>query len=260
MTATLDQWYPPDWAEDWDRVGLVVGDPADEVIKAYLTVDCMPEVVAEAVRVGANLIVAHHPLLLRGVSSVAATTFKGRVIRDLIRGGIALHVIHTNADIAQPGVSDALAHRLGLVDLRPLVPSVGAAIGGGRGSGRIGSLPRPMTLTELVQHARDVLPVTSWGIRAGGDPHRPVRTMAVCGGAGDTFLAAAQAAGVDAYLTADLRHHPASEYLADVGPALIDAAHWATERPWLDDLARRMRNEAGLDTVVSDVVTDPWNV
>lgn len=260
LTAILDEWYPPAWAEDWDRVGLVVGDPDIEVTRAYVAVDCVPQVVADAIAAGAQLIIAHHPLLLRGVSSVAATTYKGRVIRDLIRAGMGLHVIHTNADVAQPGVSDALAACLGLGELRPLVPTLGAAAGDGRGIGRIGVMPQPMTLAELAAHARRTLPATSWGVRAGGDPARLIRTVAVCGGAGDSYLSAAAAAGVDAYLTADLRHHPASEYLSEDGPALLDAAHWATERPWLDDVARRMREEAGVDTVVSDVVTDPWNV
>ncbi|MEV6525752.1 Nif3-like dinuclear metal center hexameric protein [Longispora sp. NPDC051575] len=260
LLALLDTWYPPAWAEDWDRVGLVVGDPEYFVHRVHLTVDCVPETIAEAIDAGAQLIVAHHPLLLRGVSSVAATTFKGRMIRDLIRAGVALHVVHTNGDVANPGVSDALADRLGMTDLRPLVPATGAAAGGGRGIGRIGELSEDMTLAEFAEHANCVLPTTSWGVRAGGDPDRIVRTVAVSGGAGDSYLMAATSAGVDAFLTSDLRHHPASEHLAAGGPALLDAAHWATERPWLDDLARRMRDEAGVDTVVSDAVTDPWNV
>ena len=84
--------------------------------------------------------------------------------------------------------------------------------------------------------------------------------MAVCGGAGDSFLDEAAAAGVDAYLTADLRHHPASEHLAAGGPALIDVAHWASERPWLDDVAGWLRTQFPVETVVSDLDTDPWTV
>jgi putative NIF3 family GTP cyclohydrolase 1 type 2 len=84
--------------------------------------------------------------------------------------------------------------------------------------------------------------------------------VAVCGGAGDGFLADAAMAGADAYLTADLRHHPASEYLAEHGPALLDAAHWATERPWLDDLAAQLRGTLGVETIVSDLDTDPWTL
>jgi len=117
-----------------------------------------------------------------------------------------------------------------------------------------------MTLAELTAFAADRLPATSAGVRAAGDPGRIIRTLAVCGGAGDSFLGDAQRAGVDAYLCADLRHHPASEHLAAGGPALLDVAHWATERPWLDEVAGWLRGELGADVMVSDVDTDPWTV
>jgi dinuclear metal center YbgI/SA1388 family protein len=255
--AALERRYPPAWAESWDRVGLVLGEPGAPVRRVLCVVDCVPETVAEALDAGADLIVAHHPLLLRGVSSVAPTTYKGRIVHTLIKRDIALYVAHTNADVANPGVSDALAARLGLRDLRPLRPAVDDEA---RGTGRIGRLPAPTTLAELTHLAARALPRTAWGVRAAGPPDRIVETVAVCGGAGDSFLADATAAGVDAYLTADLRHHPVSEHLADGGPALLDAAHWATERPWLDDLAAHLRADCGVATTVSDLDTDPWTV
>ncbi len=262
VVAELERRYPPAWAEEWDRVGLVLGEPGAAVRRVLCVVDVVPETVAEALAADVDMIVAHHPLLLRGVSSVAPTTYKGRIIHQLIKADIALYVAHTNADVAAPGVSDALADRLGLVDLRPLQPSRPGtpAAGSGRGTGRIGRLPQPMTLAELARHAAAVLPATAAGVRAAGDPDRAVRTLAVCGGAGDSFLADATAAGVDAYLTADLRHHPAGEHLAADGPALLDATHWATERPWLDDLAAVLRTAPGVETLVSDLDTDPWTV
>lgn len=243
-------------------MGLVLGEPQAAVRRVLCVVDCVPETVAEALAADVDLIVAHHPLLLRGVSSIAPTTYKGRIIHQLIKHDVALYVAHTNADVANPGVSDALAARLGLQDLRPLRPAAlgTPAAGEGRGTGRIGRLPRPMTLAALTAHAAAVLPATAWGVRAAGDPERTITTVAVCGGAGDSFLADAVAAGVDAYLTADLRHHPASEHVAGGGPALLDAAHWATERPWLDDLAAYLRESAGVEVIVSDLDTDPWTV
>jgi dinuclear metal center YbgI/SA1388 family protein len=259
LVALLDQRYPPSWAESWDRVGLVLGDPEAPVRRVLLVVDCVPETTEQAVEQRAELIVAHHPLLLRGVSSVAPTTYKGRIVHRLIRAGIALYTAHTNADVAAPGVSDALAARLGLVDLRPLRVAADDP-DGRRGVGRIGRLPAPRDLAAVTQLAARALPPTAWGVRAAGTPSRQVSTVAVCGGAGDAFLGDAVAAGVDAYLTADLRHHPASEHLADGGPALLDAAHWATERPWLDDVAGYLRQAAGVETIVSDLDTDPWTL
>jgi dinuclear metal center YbgI/SA1388 family protein len=259
VAAFLDRRYPPGWAESWDRVGLVLGEPAAPVQTVLAVVDCVPETVEEAVALGAQLIVAHHPLLLRGVTSVAPTTYKGRVVHRLIRAGVALFTAHTNADVAAPGVSDALAARLGLKDLRPLRP-LDSAAPDDRGAGRIGELPAAMSLGSFARLAGAALPVTAWGVRAAGDPEREVRTVAVCGGSGDAFLADAVRAGVDAYLTADLRHHPVSEHLADGGPALVDAAHWATERPWLDALAVELHEGLGVRTVASDLDTDPWTV
>ncbi|MEO3817184.1 Nif3-like dinuclear metal center hexameric protein [Plantactinospora sp. B24E8] len=262
VVAVLDGRYPPSWAEGWDRVGLVVGEPSAPVRRICCVVDVVPETVAEALDHGAELIVAHHPLLLRGVSSVAATTYKGRIVHQLIRGGVALYVAHTNADVADPGVSDALAARLGLTGLRPLRPAApgSPAAGQGRGIGRVGELPAPMTLADLTGYAAEVLPPTAWGVRAAGDPGRMIRTVAVSGGAGDSYLEDARRAGADAFLTADLRHHPVSEYVAEGGPALLDAAHWATERPWLDDVAEHLRTHLPVETVVSDLDTDPWTV
>ncbi|MET0417679.1 MAG: Nif3-like dinuclear metal center hexameric protein [Actinoplanes sp.] len=258
MVNALDRRYPRDWAESWDRVGLVLGDLDGTVRRVLCVVDCVPETVDQALTEGVDLIVAHHPLLLKPVSSIAPDTYKGRIIHRLIRGDVALYAAHTNADTANPGVSDALAARLGLTGLRPLVPATGAAEGGGRGLGRVGELPEQMTLSELTGFAAARLPLTTAGIRSAGDPEQVIRTLAVCGGAGDSFLADARRAGVDAYLCADLRHHPVSEHLADGGPALLDVAHWASERPWLDELAEWLRGEFAIDVVVSDLDTDPW--
>jgi dinuclear metal center YbgI/SA1388 family protein len=262
VVAALERRYPPAWAQEWDRVGLVLGEPAAPVRRVACVVDCVPETVDEALAGGADMIVAHHPLLLRGVSSVAPTTYQGRIIHQLIKNDAALYVAHTNADVANPGVSDALAARLGLLDLRPLDPPApgSPAAGDGRGLGRIGRLPRPMTLVELTAYAARALPPTTWGVRAAGEPDRVLSTVAVSGGSGGEFLDAASAAGVDAFLTADLRHHPASEHVAGDGPALLDAAHWATERPWLDDLAAYLRAALAVETAVSDLDTDPWTV
>ncbi len=122
VIGALETAYPPALAESWDSVGLVAGDPADEVRKVVVAVDATAAVVDEALASGAQLLLVHHPLLLRGVDTVGAHTPKGALLHRLIRGGCALYSAHTNADRADPGVSDALAGALGLVATRPLVP------------------------------------------------------------------------------------------------------------------------------------------
>jgi len=122
VVDSLDAAYDPRWADPWDAVGLVCGDPAQPVRRVLLAVDPVRAVADEAVEVGADLLVTHHPLLLQPVHGVAATTPKGAVVHRLIGAGVALQVCHTNADSATPGVSDALAMALGLDDLHPLEP------------------------------------------------------------------------------------------------------------------------------------------
>ena len=369
VISVLESAYPPALAADWDAVGLVCGDPAEPVRSVLFAVDPVPATVAEAD--GAQLLVTHHPLLLRGVHGVGADTPKGALLHRLIRSGTALFTAHTNADAADPGVSDALAAAIGLDVHAPLVPAaeppldkivtfipVGpdistvrdalAAAGAGRigdyshcsfatagtgqflpmtganptigevgrlervaetklemilprarraevvaalraahpyeepafdvleiaelpsrcGLGRIGSLPAPEPLAAFAERVAGALPATAAGVRAAGDPQRMIEKVAVCGGAGDSALDAAIAAGVDAYVTADLRHHPASEHLLAGSlagrptPALVDIAHWASEWPWCQQAADVVRAglDGSVDVRVSRRRTDPWTV
>lgn len=119
---TLDGWFDPRRAESWDAVGLVCGDPDESIERILLAVDPVPATVDEAIRTGSGLLLTHHPLLLTGVHGVPADDPKGALIHRMIRAGLAHFVAHTNADVADPGVSDALAARLGLQNLRPLEP------------------------------------------------------------------------------------------------------------------------------------------
>jgi dinuclear metal center YbgI/SA1388 family protein len=250
--------YPAEWAEHWDRVGLVTGRPEQSIHRVLCVIDVTPDTVAEAIALKADLILAHHPLLLKGVSSVAAVNPAGRMIHELIANDVALFVAHTNADIASPGVSDALADALGIVGRMPLRPAKFPATGDGRGHGRVGRLPVVMPLREFAQLAARVLPTGDLGVRIAGDPAKRITLVAVCGGSGDEFLPQARELGVDVYLTGDLKHHKASDHLLEGGPALIDAGHWATEQPWLAEVAQWLQKEASLETVVSSVRTDPW--
>ncbi len=366
--AVLDELYDPLWAESWDAVGLVTGDLDRPLTRVLLAVDPVKAVIDEAVAWGADLLVTHHPLLLRGVHGVATTTPKGRAVTTLVRNDVALLVAHTNADVADPGVSDALAAALGVLGTTPLRPSSPAAtyklvtfvppddaarvidalaaagagdIGGyercawtaegtgtfrggedtnpavgerghvenvtetrvemvvptsarhavisalramhpyeepafdllvtapspgARGTGRVGHLASPMALADFGRTVRQALPPTTSGVRVAGDPDSTVTTVAVCGGAGDDLFDEVRASGADVYVTADLRHHPASEALEHGRPALVDCAHWATEWPWLHEaeslllagLGTRPGGSDSVETRVSQVVTDPW--
>lgn len=367
VVETLDRRYPPHTAEDWDTVGLTCGDRSDAVRRVLFAVDPLPQVVDEALSWNADLLVTHHPLLLRGVHSVSADTWKGRALHQLIQGSCALYTAHTNADVASGGVNDALAEVLGLTGVTPLrawpneptdkvvtfVPAADAskvidamaAAGGGTlgnyvrcswtspgtgtftpqvgavptigavgqvetleehrvemlvprrlrtavldalrsahpyeevavdvyelasaasdtGLGRVGALTQALTLKDFAKEVAKVLPVTPGGVRFFGDPMRTITRVAVCGGAGDGLLSDAAEADADVLVTADLRHHPASDLSADGGPALVDPGHWASEWPWLPKAATALAEalEVGghdattVETRVSTLVTDP---
>jgi dinuclear metal center YbgI/SA1388 family protein len=257
---TVERLWPLSGAEAWDAPGLVAGDPAAPVERILLAVDAVSATVDEAVELGADLLIAHHPLLLRGVTSIAEDRYKGALLARLIRGGVALYGAHTTADVVVGGTSDVLASRLGLRDTTPIAP----AADGVTGIGRVGDLPEPTTLGQLARTLADLLPPTAGGVRAAGDYRQPVTRVAVCGGAGDSLLSAEAVRTADVYVTADLRHHPASEAREQAvlggGPALLDVSHWASEWLWLDTAADQLRQALpGVEVVVSELRTDPWD-
>jgi len=255
VIAALEQRYPPSLASDWDAVGLIAGDLKATIRTVLFAVDSVPAVIDQAIMEQADLIVVHHPLFLRPVHGVPTTSAKGRMVHDCISHGIALYAAHTNADHADPGVSDALASALGVHHGRPIEPNTA---GSSTGTGRIGALAQPMTLDTFVRHVRTALPPTR--IRVAGDLTQMINTVAVCGGAGDSLLESVGDA--DVYVTADLRHHRAQDHLVTGGCALIDVSHWASEWPWLTVAAAALESDLGAGTVrtiVSDVSTDPWN-
>lgn len=257
LVDLLHGWYPPATADSFDAVGLVSGDPSAEVTTVLFAVDPTIEVAREAVEWGADLLVVHHPLFLTAVSSVAATTPKGRTLHALTSAGCALLTAHTNADQAESGVSESLAIALGLRDLSPIRP---AGPGTTTGTGRIGTI-EPTSLEQFASHVAAVLPASAHGVRVAGDRERPVRRVAVCGGAGDFLLDELADSDVDVFVTSDLRHHRAGEFLEHGGPALVDVAHWAAEWTWLPVVEGRLRATVGdrVETRVSTLCTDPWS-
>jgi dinuclear metal center YbgI/SA1388 family protein len=259
--AALESLYPPYTASSWDRVGLVSGDLDQPVSLVHFAVDPTLAVIEEARVAGADLLITHHPLLLRGVHSVATSGAKGASVTALIENHIALYVAHTNADVASPGVCDALAAACALVDVLPL------QVVDGVGHGRVGSLALRLTLREFVQQLSEVLPRAVGGIRVAGPPDALVSRVAVVGGAGDDFFDVVRASGADVYVTADLRHHPALEAREEARggtPYLVDAGHWATEWLWLESACSELLGAlagrgTSLNTHICTLRTDPWD-
>ncbi|WP_426996068.1 Nif3-like dinuclear metal center hexameric protein [Pseudarthrobacter sp. N5] len=265
LLLAAEELWPESLAEDWDEVGLVAGHPSAAVRRVLFAVDPTLEVIEEAVEWGAQLLITHHPLLLKGVTSVAASTAKGKAIHRLIESGTALLTVHTNGDSAVGGVSDVLADALGLQDVTPLT----AASNGlpEEGIGRVGDLAEVMTLGDFAARVFSILPSVAGGVRVSGDKDGLVRRVAVCGGAGDSLFNEVRASNADIFVTADLRHHPASEAreaAINGRPYLIDVSHFASEWLWLPAAAEALGNvlaDQGHDVEVrvSTTNSDPWD-
>ncbi|WP_226346101.1 Nif3-like dinuclear metal center hexameric protein [Agilicoccus flavus] len=275
VLAHLRRFFPEESAQSWDRVGLVSGDPAQPVRRIHFAVDPTLAVIAEAGDAGADLLVTHHPLLMRGITSVVPTDAKGAAVTALVLADLALWTAHTNADVATPGVNTALARACGLdaATCTPLSDSEG------QGLGLVGDLGESISLGDLARRLESELPHAPVGVRVAGPPRAPVRRIALLGGAGDSLFEQVRASGADVYVTSDLRHHPALEAREQARaaggarpgdppeqagpPYLVDAGHWATEWLWLaqarDDLLAAL-GPAGttVETHVSTLCTDPW--
>ncbi|MGL3807290.1 Nif3-like dinuclear metal center hexameric protein [Paeniglutamicibacter sp. R2-26] len=265
VMLAIEELWPSSLAESWDAVGPVVGRPERPVRRIMFAVDPTLEVIADAVSRGTDLLVTHHPLLLKSVNSVAATGFKGEAVHLLIESGCALVTAHTNADSALGGVSDVLADLLGVTDTKPLAPSSDGLPE--EGIGRVGMLPEPMQLQDFASRVFSALPSVAGGVRVAGERAGIVRKVAVCGGAGDSLFDAVRAAEADVYVTADLRHHPASEAREaslNGKPYLIDVSHFASEWLWLPSAADALVNVLhdlghAVEAEVSNINSDPWD-
>lgn len=263
LVEILHRRYPPETAQERDRVGVVLGDLTGPAKRVYFAVDVLPETVAEAIEWGADFFIAHHPLFLfelnepePGEEPAPIAPWKTQLASQLELAGVVLLTLHTNADVANPGVSDALADALGLINVVEMP----------EGLGRIGEVVRPVPLAKFVEQISRNIPVGVNGVRATGDPHQLIKRVAVCGGSGDDRFEIVQGLGVDAFLTADLKHHRVCEALAAGAPVLIDGGHFATEWPWLAQAARLLAEDleesgyAPPEMKISDISTDPWRV
>ncbi|MFC8408976.1 Nif3-like dinuclear metal center hexameric protein [Arthrobacter sp. NPDC057259] len=265
VQVAVEELWPESLAEGWDEVGLVAGHPSAPVTRVLFAVDPTLEVIEEAVEWGAELLITHHPLLLKGVTSVAANTPKGRAVHRLIETGTALLTVHTNGDSAVGGVSDVLADALGLQDVQPLTQAANGLPE--EGIGRVGDLADVETLGDFAARVFGILPAVAGGVRVSGDRDGLVRRVAVCGGAGDSLFDQVRASNADVYVTADLRHHPASEAreaALNDRPYLIDVSHFASEWLWLPAAAEALGNvlaDQGHDVEirVSTTNSDPWD-
>ncbi len=254
ISNIIEKLAPVSLAEKWDNVGLMVGDLEKNIRKVYICLDVTSENVNNAINLGADMIISHHPLIFTPLKQITEDTTTGSIIRTIIKNDIAVYSAHTNLDNANGGMNDILAEKLGLENIRPFTDEE-CIDGNGNpldNIGRIGYLDSPIELDDFKSLVKSILGCRS--IRSVGDPSEAIHTVALCSGAGGDGIYSAYHAGADVYVTSDIRHHEA-QLAFELGINLIDAGHFETENIICEFLTDYLQdNLPDLEIIVSDAV------
>ena len=233
----LDEFCPPGFAMSWDNVGLQVGRADKEVQTIALALDATSEVIAEAVRQGADLILTHHPLLFGGIKQVTDSNYVGRRVLELAMHDIACFSMHTNFDVL--GMGDAAADLMKLSDREVLEVTFEDDISV-EGLGRTGSLIEPMKLSEVAEKTAEVFGISH--VRYYGAPDEMIVTCAILPGAGHGEIDIALKSGADVLITGDISHHDGLDAV-EKGIAVIDAGHYGIEKIFIPYMREYLERE-----------------
>jgi len=224
ILSLLESVAPPHLQESYDNAGLLVGHPCTSVTGILFCLDSTEAIIEEAIGLGCNLVVAHHPIVFRGLKRFNGTNYVERTVMQAIRHNVAIYAIHTNLDnVYHQGVNAKIAEKLGLLHTRILAPRPGWQ---DVGAGLLGELPEPVSEMDFLQAVK-------LAFRAGVIRHtallgRPVQRVAVCGGSGSFLLSDARRAGADVFITADFKYH---EFFDADGEIMIaDIGHYESEQ------------------------------
>lgn len=227
IASAIEAFASPSLQESWDNTGWQIAPYglSARCSGVMLCLDVTPAVVAEAKDSGCNLIISHHPLLFKGLRSITRASHVQCAVIEAIRHGIAIYSSHTALDSAPEGVSRELGHRLGLVGMRPLVPS---SVNPQAGLGIIGdTATQPFTRNSLINAVKDVYQAPCVRVTQGPGQPAPIRRVALCSGAGGEYIPDAVSAGADAYITSDVRYHDFLDHGHEM--LIIDTGHFESE-------------------------------
>jgi len=243
---SIESVAPRSAQEQWDNSGMQVGDTGREIHSVLLTTDVTTEVVNEAIILGCDLIISHHPLLFHGLKQVCGQTPQARIVEMAIKHDIAIYSAHTNLDSVVGGINTSLAERLGLIDCRLLTEC---------GLGAIGRLQKPVNYLDFIGTIRAKLDCTY--VRYTRPAKEQVQTVALCGGSGAEFIDEAINQGADVYLTADCKYHEFQD--ADGRIGLIDIDHWYSERH-AREIFRDIIEPLGVKCIISEKDKSPIQI
>ena len=233
VADAVNRLAPRKLAEDWDNPGLLLGDPSAEVKKIFVCLDVLNDKISQAVKLDAQLIVAHHPLIFHAIKNVRFDLPLGNKIARLIKNNVAVFAAHTNLDTAAGGVNDVLAKKIGLVDVKNFGDEEFSM-------GRLGVLETPMTAVDFARHVKKSLNAENVRLVDAGD--FKISKVGICGGAGADFIQKAKFFGAQAFVTGDVKYHEA-QAAVESGIHVVDAGHFATEFPIVRELAAYLRDE-----------------
>ena len=228
ITDAIEQYAPVRLQEEWDNAGIQVGDPDADITGVLLCTDATEAVVAEAIERGFNLVIAHHPLIFRGLKKIMGRTPVERAVAMAIKHDITIYSAHTNMDSAWQGVSFRMADKIGMTNVQFLddnrVDPYGEQLSTSAGCGVIGDI-EPMAAREVMKRVKEAFEVGA--VRYSGYGDRIVTRVALCGGAGGFLLDKAVAMGAQLYVTADMRYH---DFLDNAQRIVVaDIGHYESE-------------------------------
>ena len=239
--------------EDFDNVGLMVGDREKSVKKVLLALDCTLKVIEEAKRENADLIITHHPLIFRKPSNITTDTLQGKKIIELIKNDISLYSSHTNLDSVENGLNHTIVSMLGFENSKILEKNKREE---SAGLGRIVKLPKVTTLEELVEKVKKSLKINNLRVVKGNDN---ISKIAIINGSGQDFIGKAVNLGVDTIITGDTTYHFASDY-KEMGINIIDVGHFGSEQIVFFNVMEKLKEKfEHIDFITSNVETDPYS-
>lgn len=251
----IEKFAPKFLKEDYDNVGLMVGDEQKEVKKVLLALDCTKEVIGEAVELGVDLIVTHHPLLFKKPKNIVKGDLLGNKIINLIQNDIALYSCHTNLDSARGGINETLVKILGFNSNQIIEPTEAKNYKDG-GIGRVVNFDKEIDLDEVIRIVKKNLNIKNMRVVRGSNK---VNTLAIINGSGQDFFYKAKSLGVDCIITGDTTYHFASDF-KEMGISIIDAGHFSTEFiAFLDSLEFLKEKFKDVEFITSKKCNDPYD-
>ena len=250
ICALIEQEYGTEYACDWDNVGLLAGRRDKEVKKILLALDATDEVVGQAAEGAYDMLITHHPMIFSGIKKINNHSFTGRKILTLIQKGIVYYAMHTNYDVM--GMAELAADMLDLKDTKALEEVLD-----GEGIGRVGDLPRSMTLEECANFVKGRFGLPN--VKIFGEPEKQVQRAAICPGSGKSEAKPALSMGAEVYITGDIDHHTGID-MADCGMAIIDAGHYGVEHIYIADMEHFLKENCPELRVYTAPVKQPFQV